>query len=68
MYEYTPKRDDVNGKYFTPGCVRSCPHPKVINKYGTGGVAMVSVYTCRKCQYVKKYPFHGGVGCEYKQL
>ena len=62
------KRDDVNGKLFSLGCVRSCPHPDVIKKYGTGGVANVSVYTCKKCRYVKKFPMHGGVGCEYKKL
>ena len=62
------KRDDVNGKLFSPGCVRSCPHPDVIKKYGTGGVANVSVYTCKKCRYVKKFPMHGGVGCECKKL
>ena len=59
------KLDDVIGKTFSDGCVRSCPHPKVIAKYGTGGVANVSVYTCRKCRYVIKEQMIGGVRCGY---
>ena len=62
---YDPVRDDVIGKMFTPGAVRQCPEPHVRKRYGVGGVANVSVYTCRKCRYVKKYPMFGGVGCNY---
>ena len=62
---YEPIRDDVIGKRFTPGAVRSCPEPHVIKKYGVGGVANVSVYTCRKCKYHKDYQWHGGVSCTY---
>lgn len=61
---YEPILDDVIGKLFSPGCVRSCPHPKVIKRYGVGGKANVSVYTCRKCQYVEKV-MGGGVRCGY---
>ena len=61
-------RDDVIGKYFAECLMRSCPHPSVIKKYGTGGVANVSVYTCRKCRFVKTYPYHGGVGCGYSSI
>ena len=62
-----PVRDDTNGKMFSHGCVRSCPHPGVIAKYGTGGIANVSVYTCRKCRYVIKHPMMGGVSCGYSE-
>jgi len=62
---YEPVRDDVIGKMFGAGMVRSCPEPHVIRRYGVGGVANVSVWTCRKCKYVKTYKGHGGVGCGY---
>lgn len=64
---YKPIRDDVIGKDFAPCCVRSCPHPNVISKYGVGGIAHVSIYTCRKCRYVIKHKNFGGVSCGYKQ-
>ena len=63
--KYKPIRDDVLGKEFYAGCMRSCPHPKVIEKYGVGGKANVSVYVCRKCRFRKEYKTHGGVSCEY---
>lgn len=62
---YEPVRDDVLGKMFSPCAVRNCPEPHVIKRYGVGGVANVSVWTCRKCKYVKTYKWHGGVGCGY---
>ena len=62
---YEPVRDDVIGKMFSPCAVRSCQEPHVIKRYGVGGVANVSVWTCRKCKYVKTYKWHGGVGCGY---
>ena len=62
---YQPMRDDVIGKEFAPVSMRSCPHPKVINKYGVGGVANVSVYTCRKCRFAIKEKLFGGVRCGY---
>ena len=62
---YEPVRDDVIGKLFSPGCVRSCPEPHVIKRFGLGGVANVSVYTCRKCKYHKDCKWMGGVTCEY---
>ena len=65
---YAPVRCDVTGKMFTPMCVRSCPHPEVIKKYGVGGKCKVSVYVCRRCRYVKTYPYHGGVSCGYTDL
>ena len=65
---YTPIRDDVIGKVFPPCCMRQCPHPKVQDKYGVGGVANVSVYTCRKCRYVVKHEFFGGVSCGYSEF
>lgn len=65
---YVPVRCDVSGKMFTPGCVRSCPEPHVIKKFGVGGVANVSVYVCRKCRYVIKHPMMGGVSCGYTEI
>ena len=65
---YEPIRDDVIGKRFAPCAVRSCPEPHVINRYGVGGVANVSIYTCRKCKYVQTYKYHGGVSCGYSKL
>ena len=65
--KYEPIRDDVLGKLFTPGAVRSCPEPHVIKRYGTGGVANVSVWTCRKCRFVVNHPMMGGVSCGYAE-
>lgn len=61
-------RDDVIGKAFSDCLMRSCPEPHVIKRYGTGGVANVSVYVCRKCRYRKEYELHGGVSCTYDPL
>lgn len=58
-------RDDVIGKPFAETTMRQCPEPHVINRYGVGGVANVSVYTCRRCKYRKEYKLHGGVSCTY---
>lgn len=62
---YAPVRDDTNGKMFSQCAMRSCPEPHVIARYGVGGVANVSVYTCRKCRYKVTYKYHGGLGCGY---
>lgn len=62
---YEPIRDDVAGKMFSPGSIRQCPEPHVIKRFGVGGIANVSVYTCRKCKFHKDYQHHGGVGCTY---
>ena len=59
-------RDDVIGKEFAPCAMRSCPHHKVIQRYGTGGVANVSIYTCRRCKYHRTHPLHFGVSCVYE--
>lgn len=58
-------RCDVTGKMFAECCVRSCPHPKVIDRYGVGGKANVCVYVCRKCKHHIEYKYHGGVNCGY---
>ena len=63
--EYRTVRDDVLGREFAAVSVRSCPHPQVIKRYGTGGVANVSVYTCKKCRFHEEFPLHYGVGCAY---
>lgn len=65
--KYAPIRDDVIGKEFAPCCMRSCPHPNVIRRYGVGGKANVSVYTCRKCRFVVKEKLYGGVSCGYTE-
>ena len=52
------------GKLFASCCMRSCPEPHVIKRYGVGGVANVSVWTCKRCRHVIEYKYHGGVGCE----
>ena len=67
MNRYEPVYDDVLGKYFDPCCMRPCPEPHVIKRYGTGGKANVSVYVCKKCRYVKTYRWHGGVSCGYME-
>ena len=63
--KYEPIIDDVIGKAFAPCCVRECPEPHVIDRYGIGGVAHVSIYTCRKCKYKVTTPFCGALGCSY---
>lgn len=68
--QFEPKResirDDVLGKEFYAGCIRSCPHPKVIERFGVGGRANVSVYVCRKCRYHEDMKWFGGVKCGYE--
>lgn len=59
-------RDDVTGREYVACAVRSCPHPAVIRRYGTGGVAKVTWYTCRKCHYGEKNKFDSGVRCSYE--
>lgn len=67
MNKYEPIYDDVLGKYFDPCCMRSCPEPHVIKRYGTGSKANVSVYVCRKCKYHEEMKWFGGVKCGYKE-
>ena len=62
---YKPIRDDVIGKTFAPISIRQCPHPEVIKKYGVGGVANVSVWTCRMCRHRIEDKYYGGVSCGY---
>ena len=58
-------RDDVIGREFAAVSVRSCPHPKVIQKFGLGGVANVSVWTCKRCKFHTKHKLFEGWGCSY---
>lgn len=60
---YEPVRDDVNGKMFAN--TRPCPEPHVIKKFGVGGVANVSYWTCKKCRYRVEHQWHGGLSCGY---
>lgn len=64
---YKPIRDDVIGKDFPPVSVRACPEPHVIARYGVGGVANVSIYTCRRCKYHQNEKYFGGVRCVFKE-
>ena len=59
-------RDDVIGREFVECAMRSCPHPKVIEKFGVGGVANVSIYTCKRCRHHEEVPFVGGIKCGYE--
>lgn len=61
-----PILDNVSGKMFSHGCVRRCPHPGVISKFGVGGKANVSVYTCRKCRFHESVKWIGGSKCRYE--
>lgn len=56
----------VLNRMYASCSVRSCPHPAVIAKYGNGGAATVSIYTCRKCKYVERARLYEGYGCSYK--
>lgn len=58
-------RDDVIGKEFAACAVRPCPEPHVIKRFGLGGIANVSIYTCRKCKYHSEHPLGIGVKCDY---
>ena len=62
---YAPVLCNVTGKMYYPCCVRECKEPHVVEKYGIGGKAMVSIYVCRKCKYKVKTPFCGALGCGY---
>lgn len=59
-------RDDVIGRRFPRESIRACPHPAVIKKYGTGGIAKVSIWTCKRCQYGLQSKFGDLVGCGYE--
>ena len=65
---YAPVRDDVLGRVFSPCLMRKCVEPRVIARYGIGGVCHVSWYTCKKCKYARKHEFHGGLSCGYEPL
>ena len=58
-------RCDVTGKMFHSMAIRECPNRHVIARYGTGGVAHVNMYSCRKCVFGVKHKFFGGVSCGY---
>ena len=62
---YAPTLCNVTGKMFAQVCMRECKEPHVVEIYGIGGKAMVSVYVCRKCKYKVTTPFCGALGCGY---
>ncbi len=57
--------DVVLNLQFADCAVRECPHPGVIKRYGTGGIATVSIYTCKKCKFSEKAQWYGGWRCGY---
>ena len=62
---YAPVLCNVTGKMYSPCCVKECKEPHVVERYGIGGKAMVSIYVCRKCKHKVKTPFCGALGCGY---
>lgn len=65
---YGKKLDVVLNRYFADCSVRECHHPNVIKRFGTGGVATVSLYTCKKCRHGKKEKLYGGWYCGYNAV
>lgn len=63
---YRKALDMVLNRYYADCSIRECPHPKVIERYGTGGVATVSIYTCKKCKFAERARYFDGYGCGYK--
>lgn len=62
---HEPVLCDVTLKRFGAMTVHQCKEPSVVSRYGTGGIANVSIYVCKKCKYAKKYEMHGAIGCGY---
>lgn len=62
---YAPVLCNVTGKMFAPVCVRECKEPHVVDRYGIGGKANVSIYVCRKCKYKVTVQNCGALGCGY---
>lgn len=60
-------RCDVSGYIFSESNTRRCREPAVVKRYGTGGVAHVSVWVCNRCRHAVHYPMHGGLGCELER-
>lgn len=65
--DYDPVRDDVCGRMFGQGMTRTCPEPHVIARYGVGGVANVSWWTCKRCKHKVEFKWHGGLACGLEQ-
>ena len=61
---YGKERDDVTGRMFSTSLVRPCLEPSVVRRYGKNGEANVCIWVCSRCKHAKRYPFHGGLGCE----
>lgn len=64
---YEPIFDDVLRKTFAPVLMRKCPNEAVIRRYGTGGIANVSIYVCKKCAYGHKHKMMGAWYCGLEQ-
>lgn len=64
---YEPIIDDVLLKKFAPVLMRKCPSEAVIRRYGTGGIANVSIYVCKKCAYGHKHKMMGAWYCGLEQ-
>lgn len=64
---YEPIFDDILRKTFAPVLMRKCPNEAVIKRYGTGGIANVSIYVCKKCRYGIKHEMMGAWSCGLEQ-
>ena len=63
--KYRPlKRDSISGNLYHESVTVQCRHPAVVRHYGRGqDTATVTVWQCRKCQFVDKHPLFGGYKC-----
>lgn len=62
---YKPILCAVQNREFSPCLMHDCKEPHVMDRYGTSGHCMVSIYVCRKCKYKDKHPLCGALGCKY---
>lgn len=58
---------DVTGKEFPESEVFTCREPNVAKGFGDGETAHVNMFICKKCKYVVKYKYHGGISCGYSE-
>ncbi len=65
---YKTERCDVSGLRFSTRAIMECHEPHLVRRYGTGGVAHVSVWVCKKCRYAETYELHGGISCGLDKL
>ena len=56
--------DAITRLPFVPVALRKCPHQAVQKRYGAG--CMVSVYTCKRCQYGEKHEMADAWKCTFE--